>query len=78
MNTSKKCTTAGALLVTILTWGCAASAGEIFFNGFETDNSGWDAFGGSFDATRVASGTSGVTSATGGFHAQELQVDRWR
>jgi len=41
-----------------------------YFNGFETDIAGWDAFGGSFNATRVASGTNGVTSATGSWHAQ--------
>ncbi len=39
-----------------------------FSNGFETDNSGWNVFGGTFDATRVPSGTGGITSATGGFH----------
>ena len=32
--------------------------------------SGWDAFGGACDATRVASGTNGVTSASGPFHAE--------
>lgn len=35
-----------------------------FFNGFETDTAGW------FTPTRVASGTGGVTSATGAFHAE--------
>jgi len=39
-------------------------------NGFETDISGWDAFGGSYNATRVASGTNSITSASGGFHAE--------
>ncbi len=41
-----------------------------YFQGFETDISGWDAFGGAFNPTRVPSGTSGVTSKTGGFHAE--------
>ena len=41
-----------------------------FFNGFETDISGWDAFGGSYDASRVASGTNGITSASGSYHAE--------
>jgi len=41
-----------------------------FFNGFETDIAGWDAFGGSYDASRVASGTNGITSASGSYHAE--------
>jgi hypothetical protein len=39
------------------------SASTIFFNGFETDISGWET------PTRVASGTGGITSSAGGFHA---------
>ncbi len=39
-----------------------------FFQGFEVDNSGWNLLGGVNDATRVASGTNGITSKTGGFH----------
>ena len=45
-------------------------AAMIYSNGFETDANGWEVFGGSFDATRVASGTNGVTSASGSFHAE--------
>jgi len=41
-----------------------------FFQGFEADAVGWDVFGGSFDASRVASGTNGITSRTGAFHGQ--------
>ncbi len=37
---------------------------EVWFQGFETDVSGW------FTPTRVASGTNGITSAAGGFHAE--------
>ena len=48
----------------------ATSAGQLYFNGFETDVAGWNAFGGAFDATRVATGTSGITSATGAWHAE--------
>lgn len=48
----------------------ATSAAPLYFNGFETDIAGWDAFGGSFNATRVASGANGIASATGAFHAQ--------
>jgi hypothetical protein len=43
-----------------------------YFNGFETDISGWDAFGGSFNPVRVASGTNGITSASGGWHAEAV------
>ena len=46
------------------------SAALIYANGFETGGSDWDAYGGSFNATRVASGTHGIVSATGGFHAE--------
>ena len=35
-----------------------------FFNGFETDVAGW------FTPTRVASGSNGITSATGSWHAE--------
>jgi hypothetical protein len=45
----------------------AANAAEpnAFSNGFETDTAGW------YDATRVPSGTDGVTSAGGGWHATD-------
>lgn len=36
-----------------------------FFNGFETDISGWET------PTRVASGANGITSAAGSWHAEE-------
>lgn len=45
------------------------SAATLYSNGFETDIAGWDAFGGAFNPTRVASGTGGITSASGAFHA---------
>lgn len=41
----------------------SASAAD-FFNGFETDTSGW------FNTDRVASGTNGITAATGGFYGR--------
>jgi hypothetical protein len=47
----------------------ANHASAAYYNGFETDISGWDAFGGSFNPTRVASGTGGITSSAGSFHA---------
>lgn len=40
-----------------------ASAAPVYFNGFETDIAGWET------PTRVISGTGGITSSTGGFHA---------
>jgi len=41
-----------------------------FSNGFEVNTTGWNDFGGALDATRVPSGTNGVPSATGSFHAE--------
>jgi hypothetical protein len=41
----------------------AASASPIFFNGFEVNTAGWSS------PTRVASGTGGVTSSSGSWHA---------
>lgn len=41
----------------------AASAAPLYFNGFETNTFDWS------QATRVASGTGGITSAAGSFHA---------
>ena len=41
-----------------------------FSQGFEVDNSGWNLFGGTNDATRVPTGTNGVASASGSFHAE--------
>ncbi len=62
-----------AVLTLVLAAGPSSAAG--FFQGFETDNSGWNVLGGQYDATRVASGTNGVTSKTGGFHGQAGQYD---
>jgi len=41
-----------------------------FFNGFETDTTGWNA-----GVTRVASGTNGITSASGSYHAELSGTD---
>lgn len=46
------------------------SAAPVYFNGFESNISGWDAFAPSFHPARVPSGTNGISSATGAFHAQ--------
>lgn len=56
------------------------SAALIYANGFETGISDWDAYGGSFNATRVASGTNGIVSAAGSFHAESSpsgSASRW-
>ena len=59
-----------SLLIAALLVPAAALAGPGYFQGFETDASGWDVFGGSFDAIRVSSGTNGIPSASGSFHAE--------
>ena len=41
-----------------------------FFQGFEDDISGWDVFNSAWHPTRVASGTNGITSASGDWHAE--------
>ena len=46
------------------------SAGILETQGFETDISGWGPYGGSSTVTRVASGTNGITSSSGDYHAE--------
>ena len=59
------------LLITLtISFAIANTVSANFFQGFETDNNGWNVFGGQYDAVRVASGTHGITSHTGGFHAE--------
>ncbi|MEJ2290383.1 MAG: hypothetical protein P8Y05_01555 [Deinococcales bacterium] len=43
-----------------------------FFNGFETDTTGWSAYNGS-NVNRVPSGTDGITAASGGYFAEVTQ-----
>lgn len=47
----------------------AVAAGVSYFNGFETDTNGWTG------ATRVASGTGGIISASGSWHAEAAPGD---
>jgi hypothetical protein len=54
---------AAPVLALVMATATPTLAAPIFSQGFETDISGWDT------PTRVASGTNGVTSASGGFHA---------
>jgi hypothetical protein len=58
------------LLAPTLSFVIANTVSANFFQGFETDNSGWNAFGGQYDATRVPTGTHGITSHTGSLHAE--------
>jgi hypothetical protein len=59
-------TIGAAVVLGVLT---ASSAHAATYNqGFETDIAGWDVSGA--DPTRVSSGTHGVTSASGGYHAE--------
>ena len=53
------------LLVAGLVLFTSTLAFAAFFQGFETDTNGW------FGATRVTSGTHGVPSKTGAFHAED-------
>ncbi|WP_296481910.1 PEP-CTERM sorting domain-containing protein [Rhodoferax sp.] len=55
--------TAALALTSGVLFASMASAAPIYFNGFETDIAGWET------PTRVSSGTGGITSSTGGFHA---------
>lgn len=62
-----------ALFAVFMVAGAAAATPVPFSNGFETNINGWDhwsSFGTQFVPTRVASGTDGVTSATGSWHAE--------
>ena len=69
----QKFQTAAASTALILGMAIVAPAmASDFFNGFETDASGWNVFGGAFDANRVPSGTNGIASATGSFHAEGI------
>lgn len=51
------------VLATATAWAGLAHAAPLYFNGFEADTAGWSS------VVRVASGTGGVTSSTGDFHA---------
>jgi hypothetical protein len=55
-----------SLLAAVLVLFTSALAFAAFFQSFETDTVGWT------DATRVPSGTDGVPSKTGAFHAEDV------
>ncbi|MGD9495742.1 MAG: PEP-CTERM sorting domain-containing protein [Armatimonadota bacterium] len=64
-----------ALALSSVAWAQAPPAP--FFNGFETDTSGWVDYSGT--VTRVPSGTDGIPSADGDYHAKVtgLCYTRW-
>jgi hypothetical protein len=57
---------AAALIALGAAGSAAAATPAPYFNGFETDTNGWTG------ANRVASGTNGVTSASGAWHAEAV------
>jgi hypothetical protein len=58
---------ATAALFSLMVGAAPAATPSPFFNGFETDTSGWFETN---EIERVASGTHGITSADGGYHAE--------
>jgi hypothetical protein len=58
------------LITLALSFAIANSVSANFFQGFETDNNFWNLAPGQFTAVRVPSGTHGITSHTGSFHAE--------
>jgi hypothetical protein len=65
MRTNKKtCLVAAGMILAAVTVAVAA-----FFQGFETDTNGWTG------ATRVSTGTNGVPSKTGVFHAEDQNLN---
>src|SRR6476619_2970908 len=58
--------TKALILTSTLILIAAVQAPAVFFQSFETDTSGW------FGATRVMSGTHGVVSKIGAFHAEDV------
>lgn len=65
-----------AALLAILSQAVTSEATVVFDQGFETDTAGWfdENSGWAGTATRVVSGTGGVTSSSGGFHAVFAQT----
>jgi len=56
-----------ALATASAAWGATPSN---FSQGFETNVAFWDVFGASFTPIRVSSGTNGIPSSAGSFHAE--------
>lgn len=78
MNKIKKLAVGVAAGALMLGASIAPAFAADFFNGFEVDSAGWFDNGGTI--ARVASGTDGITSADGSFHAKingEGPFTRW-
>jgi hypothetical protein len=74
-NLTKRVPLLGIAIVSVLlSVAIVFGAGLSYFQGFETDTSGWNG-----PITRVASGTNGIVSAGGSFHAQvgSAAFTRW-
>jgi hypothetical protein len=70
-KTKMKIKTKLILLITLtLSFAIANTVSANFSQGFEANNNGWNLGGGQYDATICPSGTHGITSKTGGFHAE--------
>lgn len=63
---ARSSTKALLLTATMLILLAASQASAVFFQSFETDTAGW------FGTTRVMSGTHGVVSKIGAFHAEDV------
>src|SRR4051794_7046268 len=60
----------GALAMVVVAFPFVSSAATLFSQGFEANTVGWDTQADpDYNAARVPSGTSGITSASGGYHA---------
>lgn len=57
------------MIFSLVIYAPSVSATQLYFNGFENNTSGWDVFGGLYNATRVPSGTDGITAASGDYYA---------
>ena len=64
----KKLITICAVVTMVLAVSGVARAGYV--QGFETDISGWDAFGGAYNADRVGNGTNSIASLEGSYHGE--------
>lgn len=65
MNISPRCMALGLVFASGLAVSGTAASSVLYSNGFETDTAGWLA-----NTSRVGSGTGGVVSADGSFHAE--------
>ncbi len=69
-----------ALCILVVCWTATQASAAVYSDGFETDITDWDTLGPPNAATRVASGTNGITSASGSYHAENSAAgafSRW-